>query len=308
MQVQLVSEVLREAHILIRGRTEATRKVSIRSETAGVVAQTPAQEGTIVSQGQVLCRLAVDARQATLDQANANLRSRQLQQQAAAELAARGFRSQTQVLESRAALDAAQAVARSAEIALDQVNIRAPFAGVFDHRDAEVGSYLSPGQPCGTLIELDPLVVYGDVAETEASRLRVGTSASAKLLSGQMLDGRVRYVAHDADPQTRTYRVEIAVANPAMTVRSGLSAEVEVSVGAGPAHLAPLSALVLDAEGRQGVRHVLADDTVAFAPVTVLEETPEGTWISGLSGAVRIITIGQSFVTEDQKVRVVLAR
>jgi membrane fusion protein, multidrug efflux system len=144
VQVMTTPEVARQSYVIMRGRTEAARAVVVRSETPGVVAQAPAAEGSTVPAGAVLCRLSVDARQASLDQARANLRSRQLQQQAAAELAARGYRSQTQVLESKASLDAAQAAVRSAEIALNQVNIRAPFAGVFDKRDAEVGTYLAP--------------------------------------------------------------------------------------------------------------------------------------------------------------------
>jgi multidrug efflux system membrane fusion protein len=42
--------------------------------------------------------------------------------------------------------------------------------------------------------------------------------------------------------------------------------------------------------------------------VTVLEETPQGAWIAGLTGAVRVITVGQSYVGEGQKVRVAVAR
>lgn len=308
VQVKPAAEMVRDIQVVIRGRTEAARNVVVRSETAGVVASTPAREGAFVRKGQVLCRLAVDARQASLDQARANFRSRQLQRQAAAQLAEKGYRSETQVLESQAALDAAQAQVRSAEIALEQVNIRAPFSGVFDRRDAEVGTYLAPGQPCGTMIELNPLVVYGDVPETEAARLKVGYPATARLLDGRVLNGQVRYVAHDADPQARTYRVEVAVANPSMDVRSGLSAEVSIGVGSGPAHLVPLSALVLDSAGKQGVRHVLADGRVAFAPITVMQETPEGVWVRGLSGDVRVITVGQSYVVDGQKVRVALAR
>jgi multidrug efflux system membrane fusion protein len=308
VQARVAPETLRQYEIVLRGRTESARTVSVRSETSGVVAQVPAQEGAFVRQGAVLCRLAIDARQATLDQARANYKSRQLQQQAAIELARKGYRSQTQVLESQAELDAAQAGVRQAEIALNQVNIHAPFSGVFDKREAEVGTYLSPGQACGTMIELNPLLIVGDVPETEAARLRVGAPATAKLVSGQMLNGRVRYVAHDADPATRTYHLEIAAANPRMDLRSGLSAEVRIGSGQGPAHLVPVSALVLDAAGRQGVRHVVGDNRVAFTPVTVMEETPQGVWVQGLSGQVRVITVGQSFVADGQKVRVALAR
>ncbi len=308
VQVRLTPETVREIQVVLRGRTEAARSVIVRAETAGVVAAAPATEGSFVARGQVLCRLAVDARQAALDQARAALKSRQLQRQAAAQLAEKGFRSPTQVLEAQANLDAAQAGVRQAEIALDQVNIRAPFAGVFDKRDAEIGTYLSPGQSCGTMIELNPLLVVGDAPETEAAKLRIGALAQAQLVSGQTLSGRVRYVAREADPQTRTYRVEIAVQNPGNAVRSGLSSDLRISAGAGVAHKVPISSLVLDSAGRQGIRYIVGADRVAFAPVTVLEEVADGMWVSGLKGPVQVITVGQSFVADGQKVRVAQAR
>ena len=308
VQVRLTPETSRPVEVVLRGRTEAARSVVVRSETAGVVAAAPAMEGSFVAKGQILCRLSVDARQAALDQTRAALKSRQLQREAAAQLAAKGFRSQTQVLEAQANLDAAQAAVRQAEIVLNQVNIRAPFSGVFDKRDAEIGTYLAPGQACGTMIELNPLLVVGDAPETEAGKLRVGAVAQARLVSGQILTGRVRYVSREADPQTRTYRVEIAAQNPGNSVRSGLSSDLRVQAGAGAAHLVPVSALVLDSAGRQGVRQIVNGDVVAFAPVAVLEETSGGVWVSGLKGSAQIITVGQSFVADGQKVKVAQAR
>jgi len=308
VQARLTPEVAREYQVTLRGRTEAPRSVVVRSETAGTVAATPAVEGSFVRKGTILCRLNVDARQATLDQARAAMRSRQLQQKASAELAAKGYRSETQVLQDQANLDQATAAARQAEIALAQMNIRAPFDGVFDKRDAEIGTYLAPGQACGTLIELNPILLVGDVPELEAGRLKVGAAATAALTTGQTLSGRVRYVARDADPQTRTYRVEVVAGNPGMSARSGLSGTIRIGAGVGPAHLVPVSSLVLDSAGKQGIRTVNAANRVVFVPVTVLTETPDGIWISGLQGDARVITVGQSYVGEGQEVRVAAAR
>jgi multidrug efflux system membrane fusion protein len=308
VQAKLVPEVQRQYDVVIRGRTQATRMVVVRSETSGTVAEAPVLQGSFVKQGQVLCRLAVDARQAALDQARAMERSNELNRQQNEELAKKGFRSPAQVLLSQANLDASKAAVRQGEIALAQVNIKAPFAGVFDHRDAEVGSFLAPGQPCGTMIEIDPLLIVGDVPETQAASLKVGAPATARLVSGQSLSGRIRYIARDADPQTRTYHLEVTVPNPRLDVRSGLSAEMRIGAGSGPAHLVPVSTLVLDSAGRQGVRYVLADGRVAFSPVTIVEETHEGVWVTGLSGPVQLITVGQSYVADGQKVRVALAR
>ncbi len=304
VQVSVTPQATHVIDVDFRGRTQAFRTVVVRSETAGPVAATPVVQGTAVGAGTVLCRLAVDARAAMLDQMTANMRAKQLEMQAAAALAAKGYRSKTQVFAAQADLDQASAAVRQAQVSLRQVDIRSPFAGVFDRREAEVGAYLAPGGACGTMIQLDPLLVVGDVAETDIGRLRVGETAQAKLVSGQTISGRVRFVARDADPTTRTYRVEVVAPNPGNRIASGLSAELAVNAGAGPAHKVPVSALVLDAAGRQGVRYVQDNGVVAFAPVETLEVDPDGTWVSGLSGAVRVITVGQSYVAEGNKVRV----
>jgi multidrug efflux system membrane fusion protein len=303
VKVALIQETSRPYVVSVRGRTDANKTVVVRAETAGPVAATPAREGTFVAKGAVLCRLSVDARQATVDQARAALKSRQLQREASERLAAQGYRSQTQVLQDQAALDAASAAVRQAEVALEQVNIRAPFAGVFDRREAEVGSYLAPGSACGTMIQLDPLVIIADVSEAEVGGIRVGASARAALVSGETLMGVVRSVGRDADPATRTYRVEIEARNPGLRVRSGLSADVKITVGAGPAMLVPSATLVLDSAGRQGIRYIRNDGRVGFAAVTVQDETDDGIWITGLRGPAQVIVAGQSYVSEGQKVR-----
>jgi multidrug efflux system membrane fusion protein len=303
VQASLIEPQMRPYVVVMRGRTEAFRVVSVRSETSGVVAATPVREGSAVHAGQVLCKLKVDARQAALDQASANLRAKQLTQKASAELATRGFRSQTQMLTDQAGMDEASAAVRQAEVALGQTDIKAPFAGVFNEKDIEVGGYLSPGGACGVVIELDPLKIIGFASESDIGKLKVGAPATAVLASGGRLTGTVYYVAKDADPQTRTYQVMITAANPGSATPAGLSADVRIEAGQGPAHLAPSSSLVLDSAGRQGVRYVQDNGVVAFAPVKVIDETPAGLWVTGLSGPVRVITVGQSYVSEGQRVR-----
>ena len=304
VQASMIAPQVRADEVTMRGRTQAFRTVSVRSETAGVVAATPVREGALVGAGQALCRLKVDARQATLDQAKANLRSKELTQKASADLASRGFRSPTQLLSDQANLDQASAAVRQAEVALSQTEIRAPFAGVFNERDIEVGGYLAAGGACGVVIQLDPLKIAGDVPETEIAKVKLGAPAHAVLASGERIDGVVYYIAKDADPQTRTYPVVLAARNPGGVVRAGLSAEVRIDAGQVAAHLVPSSSLVLDSAGRQGVRYIGGGGLVAFAPVKVLDETPGGVWVSGLSGPVRVITVGQAYVSEGQRVKV----
>lgn len=290
--------------VLVRGRTQALRKVAVKAEVPGKVAATPAREGAHVKTGEVLCEIAVDDRKARLDEAKAALAQARLDHSGAVTLAAKGYRSDTSVAGAKAALDLAQANVESAELNLAKTMVRAPFDGVFDQRDAEVGDFLEKGAPCGVVVQTAPYLVVGAVSETEVGKISVGDTGEARLVTGETLSGRVRFIATAADPATRTFRVELEIPNPDGTLKDGVSADFTIRADRREAHLAPRSALTLDDAGTIGVRTVDADGVVAFVPVRLLGETDKGAWIDGLKGSARIIVRGQDYVKSGQKVNV----
>ncbi|MBI1393208.1 MAG: efflux RND transporter periplasmic adaptor subunit [Alphaproteobacteria bacterium] len=290
--------------VRLRGRTKAIRTVSVKAETNGVVAETPAVEGDVVKEGDVLCRLRVDARQAALAEARAAQKRARLDFDAASKLADEGFRSDTSVAALRAALDLANASVERAELDLDRIDITAPFDGAFNERLAEVGDFLRVGDPCGVVIQQSPVLIVGGISEKDVAKLKVGDRGVARLATGETVEGKVRFVAAAADPATRTFDVELEVSNEEGAVRDGVTADFEVYATSGAAHLLPRSALTLDDEGRIGVRTVMSDQSVAFTPVNLLGDGPEGVWVDGLDGAPTVILRGQDFVRAGQKVKV----
>ena len=100
------------------------------------------------------------------------------------------------------------------------------------------------------------------------------------------------------DPTTRTFRVEIEVPNPDLTLRDGQTAEIVIASEGTSAHLLPQSALTLNDEGTLGVRTVIEENTVSFMPVTILRDTPNGIWLAGLPKEASVIVIGQEYVTD----------
>jgi multidrug efflux system membrane fusion protein len=147
-----VSPKVWQAEVVIRGRTEAEKKVVVRDETASVPAETPAELGSMVNGGDVLCRVNIDARQALLAEARAAFAKTQLDYDAAVRLNAEGFRAETAVAAAKAARDQAAAQVERARIELSKTEIIAPFDGVFDHRVVETGDFVKIGDPCGTVI------------------------------------------------------------------------------------------------------------------------------------------------------------
>jgi len=302
VRIAVIKAEPHEAELIIRGRTEAIRQVQVRSETAGAVAKIAAEKGTAVKAGDLLCQLAPDARIAQLAQMKAKLDSATLEFKAAQQLSKKGYRSQTQVAQAQAALDAAAAGARQAEIELERTNLRAPFDGVADARFVDVGDYMKAGDPCETVVDLDPILIAGSVSAEEVGGLTVGNEAKARLATGAEVTGRVRFVAQSAEPATRTFAIEIEAANPDHAFRDGVSADVRVGLRKVMAHHISPAILTLSADGKVGVRTV-ENGVVHFMPVEIVSDSPDGMWVLGLPETVTVITVGQEYVSDGQKVQ-----
>ncbi|MEP3071157.1 efflux RND transporter periplasmic adaptor subunit [Maricaulis sp.] len=302
--VRTVEARMRPASLSLRGRTEAFREVVARAETGGRVAEAPIQEGMPVAAGDVLCRLDVDARSAAVQQAEADLRARQLDYEAAVELNRRGHRAANQVAAAEAVRDAARAQLSAAREELANVNIAAPFDGLFDGREAEIGDFLRTGEACGTVVQLDPILVVAEVGERHVAELEPGMAGSARLVTGQTIEGTIRFVERRADPATRTFRVELEAPNPDHAIRSGITAEIRLSLPEEPAHRVPASILALNAEGVLGVRIVEEGNRVRFVPVELLSDDGEQVWVAGLPRHAEVIVLGQDFVADGVEVDV----
>ncbi|MEL7164156.1 MAG: efflux RND transporter periplasmic adaptor subunit [Pseudomonadota bacterium] len=224
--------------------------------------------------------------------------------EAGLEAARTGVTAATTGLQSAdAAIESALAAVASAEKELSRLDIHAPFAGVLESDTAELGSLLQPGALCATVIQLDPIKLVGFVPETEVNRVRVGASARAQLAAGgDDLVGTVTFLSRAADPTTRTFRVEIEVPNPDLAIRDGQTSDISIDADGALAHLLPASALTLDAQGDIGMRLVGENNTVEFAPITVLRDTVRGVWVTGLPTQANVIVVGQEFVTAGVEV------
>ncbi len=301
-----------EDMVLLRGQTEAAREVAVMAETSGRVIGEPLPKGARVEEGQILCRLDPDVRPARLEEARARLEEARINYTAARRLQDEGFASRTRATAAEAALRSAEAAVAVAEAELARTEIRAPFSGLLESDTAELGALLGPGQPCATVIDLDPIRLVGYAPETAVDRIRPGARAGARLTDGRTLAGSVSFISRRADPLTRTFRVEVQAANGDMAVRAGQTAEILIATEPRPAHLVMQSALTLNDDGALGLRIVdditegdgIALGIVRFRPVRLLRDTPEGVWLTGLPDTAEVIVRGQEYVTEGVQVEV----
>lgn len=307
--VRAVSSVAEEhvVHLAVRGQTQANRVVSVKSEISGRVEAVPGEKGRRVETGDTLCQIAVDTRRDELFEARAELESAKLEYEGALDLNSRGLQSEVNVARAKSALESARARVTRAELALQNTRIVAPFDGVVESQPVEVGDFLNAGGLCVTVMEIDPILVSGEVAEKSIGGIQLGDEVDVELITGEQLKGRLTFIGRSPDAATRTYPVEVTVDNPGENIRAGLTATLNVPLGEQLAHQISPASLVLNDEGTMGVRTVDDSNVVHFAPVNVVSEGPEGVWIEGLPEDVNIITVGQEDVFDGQVVRVDLS-
>ncbi len=293
----------------LTGHTEAVRTVDVRAETYGQIEELRVEKGERVEAGQVIARLDARDRQARLKEAQALLRQRRIEYEAARKLNERGFRAETQLAESRARLDAAEAAVEAARVAVDNLEVVAPFAGVLDARMVDLGDYVETGASVGRIVDLDPVLVVAPANERDVRRLRVGEPGSAILATGDEVWGRIRFIAAAANPQTRTFRVELEVDNPDGAVPAEMTAVMRLPLNRVMTHRITPAILTLNDAGVLGLRVVEADDDddpetgrVRFVPVEIIEDTAEGLFVAGLPEEVTLITVGQEFVKDGERV------
>lgn len=289
--------------VILRGRTEATRKVDVKAETHGRIVELAVAKGDRVKAGDVIARLSPEDRPARLIEATALREQRRLEYKASRSLSKKGYRAETQVAASKAALEAAKAAVTRAQVEVRNTVIRAPFDGVVSDRMAEMGDFIDKGDAIARILDLDPVLAVAQISERDMGRVWVGGPARVTLVDGSQIDGTVRFVAAEADTTTRTFRIEVELPNPTAAVADGLTAELRLHLGTIAAHRVSPAILTLTDDGVIGVKTLGMGNKARFHPVRIIGDGPDGVWLTGLPDRVTLITVGQDFVTDGQRVR-----
>lgn len=300
--VRTVASEMHDIRLTSYGRTLPNRRVEVKAKTPGSLVSTPVREGARVTRGDVICRQDVDARQALVDQAKAQLAKAEADLTATSTLVDQGYRAPTALNGDRASVDGARASLKQAQIELGNVVLRAPFSGIYEARMAEIGDYLSPGLPCAAIVELDPLKVEAELTETQVGQVDMGQTVNIRLATGQTVSGTVSFIESVANPATRTFQMEMSIPNPDYALKAGVSATLDLKIGEAMASLVPSGVMALDDNGATGIRYVDAGNIVRFAAIQQVDETRGGIWVTGLPARSRVIIEGQDYVLVGSEV------
>jgi multidrug efflux system membrane fusion protein len=288
--------------IRISGHTDADKRAVTTARAAGIIEELPIELGSEVKAGEVIARLEGGDKVAAVETAKQLLAQRQAEADAARQLAERGSLPKLQLDNALSALSAAKSQLQAAEAEVDRYTVRAPFDGVVDQIDVELGGAVAAGEPIATILNLDPVIAKGEISERDRVHINAGDKAEVRLVNGREVVGEVRYVSRDATPATRTFPVEVAIPNAEGFVPAGMTAEITLRAEPVESTVLPRSVVTLSSDGDLGIRVVDEDNKVVFYPIDLVEDTPRGLVLAGIPEDARVIVAGQELISEGDTV------
>ncbi|MFZ0304390.1 MAG: efflux RND transporter periplasmic adaptor subunit [Terracidiphilus sp.] len=276
VQAQVVEAQKAETSAVVRttGTLHAHESATLSAQVMEQVQQVLVREGDVVRAGQTLVILDDSATRASVDQAQAGVKSAEQQQAAAQsnadlakstlarfkqleaqksvspqemdEVTRRAEAANAQVDALKAQVEAARAQLAGARTMLGYTHVIAPFAGVVSGRMVDLGAMAAPGVPLlrvdGTgALELQTMIPESIIAGVHKGMkigITVGNSYS------QRFEGTVVEIDPAADSASHSFSVKIAVPSSPL-LRLGMFANAEIPNGTKQSILAPRSAIVM---------------------------------------------------------------
>ena len=111
------------------------------------------------------------------------------------------------------------------------VKFYAPQSGVLSRLNVREGMFIKPDTEVMSLANLDKVWLLAEVFERQATWIKIGQVAEARLpsLPNRVWSGKVEYIYPDLDPVTRTLRVRLKFDNPERLLLPNMYAHIEIS-------------------------------------------------------------------------------
>ncbi len=236
------------------------------------------------------------ATQSDLDRANNNVTMLE------AQLAAQRAQAQSLKIDLMAKASGSKAAVSEIAARLADAEVRAPIDGVVLVRNVDLGEYVPLNGVLFKIGDVTKLILECSVDEADIGRIVVGKKGAVSLYAfpKQVFHGEVFEILPDADRAKKSFLVKVRLSDAPPTLRSGMSAEVNVIVDehAG-ALLAPAEAI--DATN---TTWVLQGDRVEKRTVTVgVRDMLRVEILTGLAEGDQIVIVGMDTLTPGVKVK-----
>ncbi len=177
------------------------------------------------------------------------------------------------------------------------ISVPSPVDGIVTARWVNLGQVVGLGQDLLTVTDLSSVWIEGNLLEDDFGAVRSGSRATitTPAYPGRTYRGVVDYIEPRVDPQTRTAKVRVTVANPDLALRMGMYVDLTFTkVQAGKVAIVPKAAVQAVASGSVVYLPVATEEgRFLQRAVRIGEETGGGFGVlEGLTQGDRVVTEG----------------
>lgn len=238
------------------------------------------------------------------DQLRINRDNLQREYDRAVKLLEIGSGTQQQVDQLQAQLDA---VKSQYDNMMENTILRSPISGVVTARNYDPGD-MTGNMPVLTVGQLSPVVkVMINITENDMSKIAAGMPVSVKFdaFGDEVFSGKVSRIHPTVDTATRTFQVEVQVANPKEEIKPGMFARVDINLGDQDNVVVPDRAVVKQTGSGNKYVYVLRGNKVSFQRVELgqrLDTSYE--LLSGIEDGDTVVVTGQARLIDGAEVEV----
>ena len=190
---------------------------------------------------------------------------------------------------------------------LRNTSLTSPISGVVTARNYDSGDMYSGGIPVLTVEQISPVKLMINISEDYFTKVKRGMTAKIKLdvYGDEEFTGKVSLIYPTIDNTTRTFPIEIKVANGSQKVRPGMFARVTLSFGSMEHVVVPDRAVVKQTGSGARYVYVYNNGKVSYNKVVLGRRMgTEYELISGVPNNSQVVIAGQVHLNNGAAVEV----
>ena len=188
------------------------------------------------------------------------------------------------------------------------VTLYAPASGYVFQKEVVAGHRAMPGEVLMEIANLSQVWGEADIYESDIPYIQIGMRVEIDLpyWPGKVFRGRISFLDPRLDPQTRTMRARLDIANPELTLKPGMYADAHLKFGLGEKLAVPEDALVRTGE-RTIVFRKTGEGTLAPVDITTgLRSDGVFEVLSGLKEGDQVVTSANFLIDSESSLRAAL--
>lgn len=190
-------------------RVEAERRVQVASKGSARCLELMAEEGDVISKGDVLAKLDPAEVKTTYDQTSVQVRQDKTTFSVSKKQYEEGLGTKVDMDNAQYAYEQALETLKAQKLQLENLTIRAPIDGVITARTIREGTLVSLGDTVFDIMDPESFMLPINLPEKEMSRLAIGQGAEVRVdaFPGQVYKAKVRRINPSVDALSGTIKV-----------------------------------------------------------------------------------------------------